>query len=60
MTPAEQFEIGDDVRVSDGPFARFNGTVEEVDGAHSRLKVAVSVYGRPTPVEFGFGQVEKL
>ena len=60
MTPAEQFEIGDEVRVSDGPFARFNGTVAEVDDAHSRLKVEVSVYGRPTPVQLGFGQVEKL
>jgi transcription termination/antitermination protein NusG len=58
--PKVIFEIGEVVKVSAGPFESLNGKVEEVDEERSRLKVAVSIFGRETPVELGFGEVTKL
>jgi transcriptional antiterminator NusG len=58
--PKYYFETGDEIRVIDGPFANFMGTVEEVNPEKGKIRVLVSIFGRPTPVELEFVQVTKL
>ena len=58
--PKQDFEKGEEVKVISGPFASFNGTIDEIDNAKGRLRLSVQIFGRSTPVEVDFSQVEKV
>ncbi len=60
VAPSVEYEVGENLRVTSGPFADFTGTISEINADQSKLKVLVSIFGRETPVELGFDQVAKL